>query len=176
MSSHRLGISESAREKSKLFLEIKPKLIVGTGRSLEECYESYPDIDTKVVDMILANAMVASTIVISFDWPVLKKIREKNSSIVTGILVALGMANLTTDEGISSLIAEATRIGCQWINMDKRFFDGSDEEARLLLTRLKESGVLIGVWTVNDYVDMKRLVRLGVDAITSDRPELLSLF
>ncbi len=126
--------------------------------------------------MILANAMVASTIVISFDWPVLKKIREKNSSIVTGILVALGMANLTTDEGVASLITEATRIGCQWINMDKRFLNGSDEEARLLLTRLKESGFLIGVWTVNDYVDMKRLVRLGVDAITSDRPELLSLF
>ena len=172
------------REKATLFLEIKPKLVVGTGRSLEECYESYPEIDTKVADMLLANSMVTSTTVISFDWQILEKIRKKNPSITTGMLVSLEMANLTTDEGITSLLTEAKKIGCRWINMDAQFFlFRLDEEVRSILSKLKnmrtsnqsENNFLIGVWTVNDYIDMKRLVRLGVDAITSDRPELLSL-
>lgn len=161
------------RDKALLFLEIKPMLVM---RGLFETeYKSYPDVDIKVNDMLMTNSMVTSTVVISFDWLVLKKIREKNPSIVTGIIVSLEMANLTTDAGISSLITEATKIGCRWINMDKGFFDGSDEEARFLLTRLKGRGFLTDIWTVNDYIDMKRLIRLGVDAITSDRPELLAI-
>ncbi len=37
-----------------------------------------------------------------------------------------------------------------------------------------ELGYLIQVWTVNDADEMKRLIRLGVDGIITDKPQLLN--
>jgi glycerophosphoryl diester phosphodiesterase len=37
----------------------------------------------------------------------------------------------------------------------------------------RAAGVVLGVWTVNDEAAMRRAVELGVDLITSDRPDLL---
>jgi glycerophosphoryl diester phosphodiesterase len=39
--------------------------------------------------------------------------------------------------------------------------------------RWKAAGALVNVWTVNDPEDARRLDRLGVDAIISDRPEAI---
>ncbi len=37
----------------------------------------------------------------------------------------------------------------------------------------RAAGLVLGVWTVNDEAAVRRLVELGVDLITSDRPDLL---
>ncbi|MFD1732614.1 glycerophosphodiester phosphodiesterase family protein [Deinococcus malanensis] len=34
-------------------------------------------------------------------------------------------------------------------------------------------GVAVQVWTINDEAEMRRLVRMGVDGIITDRPDLL---
>lgn len=163
------------REDSILFLEIKSKLVDGARKSREDHYEAYPNIETKISDLLSASNMVKKTVVISFDWKVLQRIREKNPNVTTGILVSSEMANLKSEEGITHLISEAKKVGCRWINLDKDLLTSqSDDEVRSILGRLKgEFGV--GVWTVNDYYEMLRLVRLGVEVVTSDHPELLSL-
>lgn len=34
-------------------------------------------------------------------------------------------------------------------------------------------GVAVQVWTINDPCEMRRLIRMGVDGIITDRPDLL---
>jgi glycerophosphoryl diester phosphodiesterase len=41
------------------------------------------------------------------------------------------------------------------------------------LARARRVGVEVHVWTINDEVEMDRLIDLGVDGIMTDRPELL---
>ena len=47
--------------------------------------------------------------------------------------------------------------------------DVTEESAR----EARNRGLQIGAWTVNDTDEMKRLMALGVDAICTDRPDLL---
>jgi len=37
----------------------------------------------------------------------------------------------------------------------------------------KQLGLKVGAWTVNDFEQMKKLIRLGLDGICTDRPDLL---
>jgi glycerophosphoryl diester phosphodiesterase len=37
-----------------------------------------------------------------------------------------------------------------------------------------ELGLRVGAWTVDDEADMRRLIALGLDAICTDRPDLLA--
>lgn len=41
-----------------------------------------------------------------------------------------------------------------------------------LLAAARAAGVTVGVWTVNDEPTLRRMAQLGVDVITSDRPDL----
>ena len=45
---------------------------------------------------------------------------------------------------------------------------------RKLVDAVHTSGAHIHVWTVNETVDMHRLLDLGVDGIVTDRPDLLN--
>ena len=36
----------------------------------------------------------------------------------------------------------------------------------------RAAGVEVGVWTVNDTAAMRRVIDLGVDVLTTDRPDL----
>jgi len=41
-----------------------------------------------------------------------------------------------------------------------------------LVAAARAAGLALGVWTVNDVADIRRMLDLGVDIITSDRPDL----
>jgi glycerophosphoryl diester phosphodiesterase len=36
----------------------------------------------------------------------------------------------------------------------------------------RAAGLRVGVWTVNDEPTMRRVITLGVDVLTTDRPDL----
>jgi len=42
-----------------------------------------------------------------------------------------------------------------------------------LVRELKEKGLVVHIWTVNDPADMRRLLDWGVDGVLTDRPDLL---
>lgn len=43
----------------------------------------------------------------------------------------------------------------------------------LLVVKAKEKGLTVNVWTVNLEEDLKMMIDLGVDYITTNEPELL---
>ena len=43
-----------------------------------------------------------------------------------------------------------------------------------MLKRVKQFGLWVNVWTIDDESDMQRLVEMGVGGIMTDRPDRLS--
>jgi glycerophosphoryl diester phosphodiesterase len=58
-------------------------------------------------------------------------------------------------------------VGPRWINMPFGVVD------RALVERIHERGLLAGVWTVDTPLNMRRLLRIGVDAVTTNRITVL---
>ncbi len=59
--------------------------------------------------------------------------------------------------------------GCQWINVDHEFLGPST------LAHLREAGLRIGAWTVNEPDRAKELVDGGVDCIITDTTDVLAV-
>ncbi|MEB2311321.1 MAG: glycerophosphodiester phosphodiesterase [Sorangiineae bacterium] len=55
-------------------------------------------------------------------------------------------------------------LGASGVNLEHVLITGR------LVRRLRAQGVLVGTWTINDGVEARRVARLGVDAIITDRP------
>jgi glycerophosphoryl diester phosphodiesterase len=110
--------------------------------------------------VIAAKAFLDDTIFVGFDWRALARIRE---------LDAKAHRWFTTDKlsgdarPVIDIIAAAGGQG--WF---PHFVDATPEN----VVYARERGLKVGAWTVNPRDDMQRFA--GLDAICTDRPDLLS--
>ncbi len=93
-------------------------------------------------------------IVTSFDPALISRVKHLNPDIRTGIIFK--KADSTVFSGLWEILS------CKHRLVDKRF-----------ITQAGATGKEIHVWTVNSGRQMRRLCRLGVDAIITDYPDRL---
>ncbi len=129
----------------------------------------YPGIEQKVVDVVRRNNAVGATTMGSFDFATLQEIQrlepqlQRVAYISTAYLGKKGMQS----QGPNEIAAELLAIGAQGVGVEKSFL------AKPLITAFKQAGLIVGAWTVDDFVEMWKLIDLGVDSITTNRPNLL---
>jgi len=142
-----------------------------------------PAIADAVVQLVRESGLTARTTLQSFDWRVVRRVRERGPEIRTACLTSEQPEDDTIDAG---------RPGPKpWLaGLDPSAFGGSvprmvrstgsrvwsPDFLDLTAGRLREArdlGLAVVVWTVNRPEDMVRLVDLGVDGIITDRPDLL---
>ncbi len=123
------------------------------------------NIDVKVADLeaiiledVIAHGLLDRTLISSFIPPVLRKFRELNIAIATGLLYEFDLV---------SAVEVAKKVGCTAINPQLHFV--SDE----LVSKCHREGLQINPWVVNEPQDMKRFIALGVDGIITDVPQRL---
>jgi glycerophosphoryl diester phosphodiesterase len=98
-------------------------------------------------------------LLLSFDWDALRLAR----CLIPGVPLCVLAAAWSEDAALARLRAE----GVAWLGL---------RYAALTSKRVSAAhatGLRLGVWTVNTVPAMRRARRLGVDAITSDRPDRL---
>lgn len=104
---------------------------------------------------------LSRAVFVGFDWRALVRVRQKQP---------LAEIWCTTDEkiagdaGLFELIKGMGAAG--WF---PHFSSLTDEAATLA----HSYGFRLAAWTVNDEAEMRRLIALGIDAICTDRPDLL---
>ena len=146
--------------KAKAGIQIEIKVNAGGAR--------YPGIEKKVIDLVNARGMTNDVIIISFDFPTLKEIKQIDSRIKTGALVNaqwFGARMLASPEQIVAEIIETT--GADF------FMPVSTTVTEVLVRAVHARGLKIGTWTVNTAGEMKRLAEWGVDGITTNSPDEL---
>lgn len=111
----------------------------------------------RVVDAVTGRGIEARTTITSFDHEALEE--------VAGAPPRVGF--IAPEPTIEALeVVDRLGAAALFVNIDA--VDASDVE------EAASRGIELGVWTVNDPDDVDRAVSLGVDSITTDRPDMVA--
>ena len=178
----------------RYILEIKDTI----ANSGEEVYKKASD---KLYNLIVEYEMIDKVLVASFDDAVIKDFRNKEKHIPTGMAwneslkfvvqsafgvdffykpVAEVMVLPNTDEKLKKGGTEEGLIkmlpGFIGNKIAKKYEDGYyhiNLTHRTMVKDIHRQGMAVLYWTVNDKEEMLHLIKLGVDGIITDRPDLL---
>ncbi|MDO4586944.1 MAG: glycerophosphodiester phosphodiesterase family protein [Planctomycetia bacterium] len=120
----------------------------------------------KVVDAVEENDLVETAVIIDFSSSRVKQVREANPNICVAWLCSF-KEEQTTEE-IAQIIIETLK-KCDTNVVDMQYSKVSPE----LLKILQDAGIHVWCWTVDDPKDIQKLVEMGVESITTNRPNLV---
>jgi glycerophosphoryl diester phosphodiesterase len=143
----------AAQGKRRMLLEIK----VDASRA------RYPGIEEKVLAILDRHGMAGSTVVMSFDAPTWRRVRELRPDVATCALYSAPML------GRTSLAAELETLrsaGVRFIGVEHTAVDAA------AVTQARAAGIGLGAWTVNDAAGMKRQIDAGAAILITDQPDV----
>ena len=131
------------------------QLARGRCKVIVEC--KCQDLEVALVSTLRKEDMVDQVVVISFHPTTLQRIRQLHPKIETGFLFGR--------QGELEILKQELAI--DWLGPHHALVDSHFvQQARAL-------GLKVNPWTVNQEAEMDRLIALGCEAITTDRPDLL---
>lgn len=132
-------------------------------------YGRYPRIAETVVEEVRAAGMLEQVVLISFDWQILADIKALAPKLSLGIIVGREWWLMQSPALVlTTLFEQAATLQCQWLSVDYRLFTPE------ILHVTHEHGLKLGLWTVNTLEELQQLAVAGVDALTTDRPDLFA--
>ena len=135
-------------EETLVFLDKKVKVFI----ELKEAgYEE------QVLELICKYALEKNIVIVSFLEEALKKVRELNGKVETGLIYAKHRNPLKA----------AVDLKANYLLSLYRFTHTANVE------KAHQKGLKIIVWTINDPLEVAEYVEKGVDGIASDKPDIL---
>jgi glycerophosphoryl diester phosphodiesterase len=119
----------------------------------------YPGIEQMVIEQLREYEMIDRAVIISFDHPAIRRVKDIESGVATGILYA---ARLVDGPAVAAM-AKADALAPQYSFVTPEVV----EEAH-------DASIAVSVWTVDDEETMKVLRQVGVDAISTNYPDRLA--
>lgn len=170
---------------SKLTLKQVKALDAGMGTripTLEEVFSHFvqdevilnleiksPGIEIKVVEMVHRLYRRDRVLICSFQPSVLRKVKEADRQIKTGLLVgrARPIKSIAWIKGVFPL-STLRKLRANTLHQHVQLAHS------YLITRCRREGIPIYVWVVDEEPEMRRLIRRGIDGISTNRPDVLS--
>lgn len=147
-----------ARNRVFVYIEVKASKRDGQ-------YGRYPYIEETIVREVHETKTRDQVLIMSFDWPLLQTIKQLEPALETGAIVS---PDIWSGDAPEAFMTRVSGLDCSWINMDYRLATAAIVEAS------HRHHLKLGLWTVNTLDEMQRLAALGVDSLTSDRPDLFA--
>jgi glycerophosphoryl diester phosphodiesterase len=138
-----------------LLLEIK---VGADGRS-------HPGIEERALDLVRSRGLGARVLVMAFEEATVVRVRALDPSIRTVLLIGRRDAARLGPRAVEG-VRRAVQLGASSVGMDHRLVDAE------VVAAARAARLGLGAWTVNDEPEIRRMLALGVDSITSDRPDL----
>ena len=125
----------------------------------------YEGLEERCVAAVDAAGLGARTTLMAFNPAVLRRLGEVGPGRRRTLLVSVGQM-ARAGAAPEALIDWARDLGVTDVGLEHTL--ASDDVVR----RARTAGLIVGVWTVNDEPAMRRMLALGVDVLTTDRPDL----
>ncbi|GHO43007.1 glycerophosphodiester phosphodiesterase [Ktedonospora formicarum] len=135
----------------------------------EGAYGRYSGLVSAVLEDIRALDMLDDILLISFDWDLLGTVKELEPAMQTGIIVAKENWNAEEPGAIAGLCERAKDLRCEWIDIHHQMITPE------LVRGVQQVGLRLATWTPNTREDLQRCKELGVEALTTDCPDLFPL-
>jgi glycerophosphoryl diester phosphodiesterase len=127
----------------------------------------YPGIEAEIIRLLRDYGMMDRTTILSFNFPTLHTIAELEPRLQRCALIGRAYLAGVGKAGPTAVAEEIAALSVEYVGVRE------DSLGRPLYDALRSKGLRIGAWTVNELPRMQELKRMGVDFITSDRPDLL---
>ena len=118
----------------------------------------YLQIEKKILDCVVKCKMKNRIVIISFDHGVVKRMKQLDSEFFSRILY---------DRPLADPMARAKQMSADAI------FPRRNLISKKLVERARSQKLFIGTWTVNEPKEMKKILRMKPDMITSNVPDRL---
>jgi glycerophosphoryl diester phosphodiesterase len=132
------------------FLDKKVKILI----ELKET-----GLERKVVGFVNAKGLKNNVIVVSFNEEVLRKVRELEEEVETGLIYVRH----------KNPIKAALELRANYLLSLYRFTHTAN------VRKAHENGLKVIVWTINKQEEVLEYVKKGVDGIASDKPDILNV-
>jgi len=109
------------------------------------------------------GAMTASTVVMSFEAPTWRRVRELRPEVAT---CALYSARTLARTSLSAELDTLRAAGVRFIGVEHTVVDAA------AVKQAQGAGIGLGAWTVNAPADMKRMIEAGVTILITDQPDM----
>ncbi len=126
----------------------------------------YPGIAQKTLDEINARGMLDRVKIMAFEFGTLKEIRTINPKVFTVALMTTDYFRAKDISKPAAIIDEVSTFS-NAIGVDKNFLTPQ------LIQEAHNRNLAVGVWTVDTEAEMTKFIKMGVDGITSNRPDIL---
>jgi glycerophosphoryl diester phosphodiesterase len=146
-------IAVASQAGRRMLLEIK--LDAGRAR--------YPGIEEKVLALLDRHRMAGSTVVMAFEPPTWKRMRELRPDLAVCALYSARMLERTT---LAAELKTLRGAGVGFIGLEHTVVDTA------ALAQARQAGIQVGAWTVNDAAAMQRLIDAGVGVLITDQPDV----
>lgn len=125
----------------------------------------YPGLVERALALVRQASMLDRVNVMGFSPAVVTRARALEPAVPTTFLVAAGHVHYVEAQP-EDAIAWAVRLGATDAGIQHTLASPG------VMAAARRAGVRVGVWTVNDEPAMRRAIDVGVDVLTSDRPDL----
>jgi len=127
----------------------------------------YEGLEARVLRMLADAEMGERSILMAFNPAVLSEIRAHAPGQKTALLVERSHVE-AAGAASSEPVQWATSAGANFLGIHYSVCDGA------MVAAARAAGIALGVYTVNEEADLRRLAALGVDVIISDRADLVT--
>lgn len=128
----------------------------------------YEGIEQKLIDALRTYSILDRTIVISFDFPTLALLGSLEPNLQLGALISKGYLSSKGVTGPETVAKHMASLDVDYVGIK---YDYLSQE---LYDQFRAQDLGVGVWTVDDTINMRKFAVMGVDFITTNRPDLLN--
>lgn len=129
---------------------------IGFAVELKGGSDVYPGIEERVVSFLQIYEVVETSLVLSFNYRALAKVREMEPAVKIGALMRGPLDLEAVETGVVSALCPSAELLTE---------DG--------VRRTKAAGLDLYAWVVNDGPMIDRLIGWGITGIVTDRPDFL---